>query len=63
MQAMVEHRVGPEGIEDRRRVGEPGGFDDDAAKRAKIARLAPVEQTAQGSGEVLAYGTAQTTAG
>ena len=63
MQAMVEHRVGPERVQDRRRVGEPGGFDDNPAKRAKIAGFAPVKQTAQGSGQVLADGAAQATAG
>ena len=46
MQAMVEHRVGAEGVEDRRRIGETGGFDDDPAELPDLAGLAPVEQTA-----------------
>ena len=32
MQTMVEHRVGAEREQDRRRVGEPAGLDDDPAK-------------------------------
>ena len=37
MQAVVEHRVGAEGVEDRRRVGEAGGLDDDTAEGADLA--------------------------
>ncbi len=59
MQAMVEHRVGAQSIENRRRIGETGGFDYDPAKPSDLARLAPVEQAAQGSREILANGAAQ----
>ena len=63
MQAVVEHRIGAQGVEDRRRVGEAGGFDDDAAKGADVAVRTPVEQAAQGAGEILANRAAQAPAG
>ena len=46
-QPLVEHRVGAEREQDRRRVGEAAGLDDDAAKPPDLAGVAPVDQAAQ----------------
>src|SRR5581483_8826871 len=62
-QARIEHRVGPEGVEDRRRVGEAAGLDDDAAERPHRAGVAPVDEVAQGAREVLAHRAAEAAAG
>ena len=61
-QALVEHRVGAEREQDRRRVGETGGFDDDAAKPPDLAGVAPLDEAAQRPRQVLAHGAAQATA-
>ena len=63
MQGAVEHRVGAERVEDRRRVGEPGGFDDDAAEPPDFAGFTPVEEAAQGAREILTHGAAEAPAG
>ena len=41
--------------------GEPGGFDDDAAKSPDLAGIAPLDQAAQSPRQVFAHGAAQTT--
>ena len=56
---MVEHRVGAQSVENRRRICETGGFDYDPAEPSDLARLAPIEQAAQGSGQILTDGAAQ----
>ena len=62
-QRVVEHRIGAERVKDRRRVGEPGGFDDDAAERLDVASLAPIDQAAQGPRQILPNRAAEAPAG
>ena len=62
MQGMIEHRVGAEREQDRRRVGKASGFDDDPPKPPDLACLAPVKQGAQGARKILTDGAAQATA-
>ena len=60
-QTVIEHRIRTEREEDRGRVGEPGRLDHDPAKPPNFAGIAPLEQAAQGSRQILAHGAAQTT--
>ena len=62
MKTVIEHRVGAEGEQDRRRVGKAGGFDHDPAKPLDLAGLAPLEQAAQRASQVFADGAAQAAA-
>ena len=58
-EALVEHRVGAQGEEHRGGIGEPAGFDDDAAKPADLARIASLDEAAQGLRQILAHRAAQ----
>ena len=51
---MVEH-----GVQDRRRVGQPGRLDDDALERLHAAVVAPAQQVLQGRDQVAAHGAAE----
>ena len=62
-QAVIEHRVGPQREQDWRRVGEAGRLDDNPAKLADLAGVAPLDQAAQSARQVLAYRAAQAAAG
>jgi len=63
MQTVIEHRVGAECEQDRRRVGEAGRLDHDPAKPLDLAGVAPVEEAAQGASQVLSDGAAKAPAG
>ena len=60
-QAVIEHRIGAEREQDRRRVGKTGRLDDNAAKPPDLPGITPLEKAAQGPRQVLAHGAAQTT--
>ncbi len=57
MQAVVEHRIGAEREQDRRRVGKPCRFDHDPAKTPDLAGFAPLQKAAQGHCEIFANST------
>jgi hypothetical protein len=59
---VIEHWIGAEGEQDRRRVGKAGRLDDDAAKPPDLSGITPLDETAQGPRQILAHGAAQATA-
>ena len=61
-QTVVEHRVGAEREQDRRRVGETRRLDDDPAETPDLAGIAAIKKAAQRLRQVFADGAAQTTA-
>ena len=58
-QPLIEHRVGAEREQDRRRVGQAAGFDRDTAKRPQVAGVTPLDQVAQALRNILAHHAAQ----
>src|SRR5271155_2766592 len=46
VQAMVEHRVGAQGVQNRRWIGETGSFDYDPVEPSDLSGFAPVQQAA-----------------
>ena len=62
-QPRIQHRIGAERVEDRRRVGEAAGLDDDAAERPHRAGIAPLDEVAEGARHILAHRAAQAPAG
>ncbi len=61
-QAVIEHRIGAEREQDRRRVGKTGRFDDNPAKPPDLPGITSLDQVAQGPRQVLAHRAAQATA-
>ena len=61
-QPLIEHRIGAEGEQYRGGIGETAGFDDDPAKPADLAAVAPLDQAAQGLRQILAHRAAQAAA-
>ena len=49
-----DHAIGHQRVDDRRRVGEPGGFDHDAGERRHLALDPLDEELAQRAGEIAA---------
>ena len=61
-QRVGERRVGHQRLQDRRRIGQAGGFDDDALERHHGAGGAPRQQVAGGAHQVAAHGAANAAA-
>ena len=59
VQRVIQRRIGAQCEEDRRGVGEPGGFDDYPAKLPDLAGVAAVQEATQRAREVLPHRTAQ----
>ena len=57
-----DRRVGHQGVQDRRRVGQSGRFDDDALERRDRAGGAPCEEAPGGAHQIAAHGAAHAAA-
>jgi hypothetical protein len=59
-EAFGDEEVFHQRVDHRRRVGQPGGFDDDAADRLQLAAHAAHEQLGQAARQIAAHGATDT---